>query len=194
MNKVVKGLGIGCVSIVALFIITLVVIAVAFPDSKTESSKELVKEEGQSEVKEEAKKFKWAYDSGESKMGEAYKVAQVVSDDILDFKFPYQGGSTSTLTIRKQKGAVDIYYQISKGQIVSINPIKGGTVRVKFDDEKPMTVEANEPSDYSSDFIFLGSTSKLVSKLKTSKKMILEVEFYDEGARQIEFNVEGLEW
>lgn len=139
-------------------------------------------------------KTKWYYETKETKMGNSQKFAQIISDDVLNFDFPYDGGSKSIFTIRKEKGQTDIYYEISKGQIVSVNPVDGGTIRVKFDDEKPMIIGVSGASDYSSDIIFLNSTSKIISKLKTSKKMIIEVEFYNEGSRQIQFDVEGFEW
>lgn len=87
-----------------------------------------------------------------------------------------------------------VMFQISKGQIVTGNQVEGGSTRVRFDDEKPFTVSVTYPSDYSSDLIFLGSSKKLISKLKTAKKFLIEVEFYNEGIQQIEFDVEGLEW
>lgn len=209
MNKVVKGLGIGCLGLTGVFVFFGIIAAIISPSSdvKTSSKKEIkdsiveIKDtindsneiaKKEAEVKEIPSK--WIYETNETKMGETQKFAQIKSDDILDFDFPYQGGSESTLTVRRQKGQTDIYYQVSKGQIVSVSPVDGGTIRVKFDNEKPMTIGVNGASDYSSDIIFLDSTSKLISKLKSSKKMVIEVEFYNEGNRQIEFDVQGFEW
>ncbi len=209
MNKVVKGLGIGCLGLTGVFVFFGIIAAVISPSSdvKTSSKKEIKdsiveikdtinvsKEADSKETEVKEIPSKWMYETNETKMGESQKFAQIKSDDILDFDFPYQGGSESTLTVRRQKGQTDIYYQVSKGQIVSASPIDGGSIRVKFDNEKPMTIGVNGASDYSSDIIFLDSTSKLISKLKSSKKMVIEVEFYNEGNRQIEFDVQGFEW
>ncbi len=203
MNKVVKGLGIGCLGLIGVFVLFGIIAAIISPSTGTEKTSNNETKDSIVEIKdtvnvskEEIKEVssKWIYETNETKMGESQKFAQIKSDDILDFDFPYQGGSESTLTVRKQKGQTDIYYQVSKGQIVSVNPVDGGTVRVKFDDEKPMNISASGASDYSSDIIFLNSTSKLISKLKSAKKMIIEVKFYDEGNRQIEFDVEGFKW
>ena len=136
----------------------------------------------------------WIYTTEKDKMGDETKFASVMSDDILNFQFPYDGGVTSTLTVRKKRGQTDIYFRVSEGQIMAANSYDGGTIRVKFDDEKPMTLGVSGASDHSSDIIFLDSTTKILNKLKTAKKVVLEVEFFNEGKHQIEFKVDGLEW
>ena len=42
--------------------------------------------------------------------------------------------------------------------------------------------------------IFINSTKAIISKLKTSKKIIIEAEFFNEGNRQMEFDVTGFKW
>ncbi|WP_297334539.1 hypothetical protein [Flavobacterium sp.] len=138
---------------------------------------------------------KWNYSDEKDKMsGETKYFAFIDADQLLNFEFPYDGGSTASLQIRNEEKSTDVMFLISKGQIVTGNAIDGGTTRVKFDDEKPMMVNVSYPSDHSTDVIFLSPTKKIVDKMKTAKKFLIEVEFYDEGIRQIEFDVDKLEW
>ena len=52
----------------------------------------------------------------------------------------------------------------------------------------------NSASDGSSNVVFIENASKFIGLLKTSKKIILEAEFFDAGNKQFDFNVEGLKW
>ncbi|MDY3343755.1 hypothetical protein PG326_00605 [Riemerella anatipestifer] len=146
------------------------------------------------ENSQEAPKSKWEYSESEDKMGDGSKYATLKSNDILDFDFPYDGGVESSITIRKTGKVVDLMYQVTKGQIIAANSVTGGSVRVKFDDEKPFETNVIGPSDHSTETIFFQSSKKIVDKIKSSKKMVIEVEFFNEGNRQIEFDVTGLEW
>ena len=64
-------------------------------------------------------------------------------------------------------------------------------VRLKFDDEQPFSVSYAGAADSSMDKIFLNSTSKIISKLKTAQTLVVEVPIFSEGSRRITFNVSG---
>ena len=64
-------------------------------------------------------------------------------------------------------------------------------VRLKFDDEQPFSVSYAEAADSSMDKIFLNSTSKILSKLKTAQTLVVEVPIFSEGSRRVTFNVSG---
>ncbi len=140
----------------------------------------------------EGKETTWQYRNDVDKMGDNYRFAEVQSSDILEFGSPYSGGSVSTLVVRKKGSDISIMYSISNGQIVSANVVDGGSVRVRFDNEEPRSYSISTSSDGSSDVFFFDSEEILLKKIKKANKMVLEVEFYREGLRQIEFNVEGL--
>lgn len=106
----------------------------------------------------------------------------------IRFAFPYEGGSTATFQVRVKGKKKEIIYSISKGQFIG-SSLNDGKAVLRFDDEPPMTVSMNEPSDYSSDLVFLGSEQKILSKLKTAKTLKIQTEFYQEGNRVFEFNV-----
>lgn len=135
----------------------------------------------------------WSYYDGEDKMGAKWKTASVSATELLEFDFPYNGGSEATFTIRRKKGKTDIYLQVTKGQFIT-NVSDGGTCRIRFDSGSPKTYSTNGAADYSSDIIFFNSEQAILKRLKSAKKMVIEVEFYSEGNRQIEFDVANLKW
>lgn len=134
----------------------------------------------------------WEYDSTINKMGENIKFARVKSTDLVYFDFPYSGGSRGAITIRKKRGDLDIYFTISKGQIDT--GIDETYIRVKFDDDKPVTYSMSESEDGSSDILFFNNESAFLKKIKKSKKMVVEVPFYQNGFEQFEFKIRNLVW
>lgn len=134
----------------------------------------------------------WEYDSTENKMGEKVKFASVKASELVFFDFPYSGGSTGAITIRKKRGDLDIYFTISRGQIDT--DIDETLIRVKFDNEKPVTYSMSESEDGSSDILFFNSESSLLKKIRKSKRMVVEVPFYQNGVKQFEFRVKNLNW
>jgi hypothetical protein len=67
-----------------------------------------------------------------------------------------------------------------------------GTVR--FDDGPAQRVSFNGPADNSSDTIFIVGANSFISKLKKSKKVVVEKTLYQAGSPQFEFTVDGLKW
>lgn len=117
-----------------------------------------------------------------------------MSSDTIDFLFPYEGGSTFKLAIRNIDNENQLLMICSKGQFMPSYGT-GEIVRVKFDNENPLNVYYTVPTDGSTNIIFLDEiNNQLISKLKTSKKIIIEATFYNEGNKQISFNVQGLKW
>ena len=133
----------------------------------------------------------WEKDSVVNDMGEKNIFYTVEANDKVDFDFPYQGGSTGALLVRTKNGKKSAMFTIDKGQIDT--DYDGTYIRVKFDDEAPVKWLMAESSTGSSDVLFFENENKFISKLKTSKKVVLEVPFFRNGNRQFTFNTEGLE-
>lgn len=135
----------------------------------------------------------WNYSEKVDKMSsETNYFASIDANEKLKFDFPYDGGSVATITVRNKNKENEILLSVSKGQFNS--KIENNTVKIKFDDEKAIEVPYTEPSSGSSDVIFIGTEKEVIAKLKTAKKVLVEAEFYNEGNRQMEFNVEGFKW
>lgn len=134
----------------------------------------------------------WQYSEFEDKMTSGIQYyAQVEAKDLLHFDSPYEGGSTASMIIRNKNGINKIYVKISEGQFnLNSSSIRW---RIRFDEaqpEKHLVIRAN---DGSSNIVFI-NYDLLINKLRSSKGMILEAEFYQEGLRLIEFNTSGLKW
>jgi len=138
-------------------------------------------------------KTKWNYSEQANEMDDnTTYFAQVEANDLLDFDFPYNGGVTASIVIRNKNGKKDAMIQISKGQFMT--KIDDNTIRVKFDNNKPITYSYSEPSDNSTTTIFISSASSFISKLKKAEQTIIECEFYSNGVRAMKFETKGLVW
>jgi hypothetical protein len=130
----------------------------------------------------------------DSVSGKESKVAIMDSTNEVEMAFPYNGGSTGSIIIRKHpRHGKDVIFKVSKGQLLC-DISDGCSVSVRFDDKPARQVHATEPADHSSDTLFLSGYDRLVNEIKASKKMIVEATFYQNGARTYEFEVEGLNW
>lgn len=143
---------------------------------------------------EEEKQSNWNYSEDTDKMeGTKQFFATSTSTNSVDFEFPYDGGSTLNIIIRNLGKENEAMLSISKGLfLTSIS--ESESFKIKFDGEKASTYYFNSTSDGSSDVVFISNSTKFISKIKKSKKLMLEIPFFDAGNKVFEFNVEGLNW
>ena len=127
---------------------------------------------------------KWEYkqDKDELRNSATYE-AMLSSNNAVNFGFPYES-SSMYLTLRKDpKYGNDVIFTVN-GQFNSC--YDSCKISVKFDDNKletyRMVIENQK------------SMKAFVSKLKKSKKLIVEASFYDYGKGQFTFDTQGLEW
>lgn len=176
-------------------IIVLSIIVSTCSDKKESSVDSASAEQTQSSTESTPveEKSAWKYAEEIDQMDNTKQtVASLEADNSITFGFPY-GDSDFTLNIRNWQGNTDVFLSCSKCQFIA--GIMGSkTYRVKFDDEAPINVSANHSSSGSADVVFLGSEKKLISKLKTAEKVIIEAEFFDAGYKQISFSTKGLKW
>jgi hypothetical protein len=133
----------------------------------------------------------WIYTSNPDEMGRGtVKQALVVSTNTLNFGSPYSGPQNGTLVIRKDpKFGKDVYINIARGQFLCSYP--GCSVGVRFDNDKAKVYEAVGPSDYSTTSLFILGYDRFVARLKRSKKVSIEAEFFQEGERVLTFDTSG---
>lgn len=161
--------------------------------AKSEPLPEIV-EDTTSVTKKESTHWEY-FDSVDEMTDKKTYMAEIVSENDVNFDFPYQGGSKLSFTIRESpQYGKDMLIRISKGQF-NIG-IYGETIKVRFDDEPAFDVKCTESSDYSTDVLFLNTKfyKKMLEKLKTSKTMKINAEFFNEGNHTFTFIVSGLEW
>lgn len=145
---------------------------------------------------ENVKPKNWQYETSKDEMrGIESKFATTVSTNTVDFDFPYNGGSKLILALRKRGSEVDVMVSITKGQILC--GIQNCEAAFKFDDGAVQSITMSEPDSHASDLLFVAydkTESKIISQLKNSKKLVIEVPFYQQGKKQFTFDVSGLEW
>ena len=139
----------------------------------------------------------WDYQTQVDEMNDSKsKFASLVSDNIISFDFPYEGGSDLSITIRyTKKWGTDVYITISKGQFICNEYNGTNSVRVRFDNGKAMKFSTTEPSDGSSNMVFLSNPKKFINLAKKAKRILIEAPFYEEGNQVFTFTVDKpLEW
>ncbi|PJG81976.1 hypothetical protein [Caviibacterium pharyngocola] len=144
-----------------------------------------------------AKLMSWEYRETKDEMRETTNYfASILSSNKVEFSFPYQGGSHLYMTLRKHSElGNDVMFIISKGQFSC--RINGCKISVKFDNNKVENYTMSEPDSGGSDTLFISSSQdikKFTDKLRKSKKVIVELPFYEHGKKQFTFDIEGLTW
>ena len=132
----------------------------------------------------------WNYESEIDEMdGSTTKRAIAVSSNVVEFDFPYNGGSTLGICVRKtKKYGTDVMISISKGQFVSSEYNGTNYVTVRFDNNAPIKFTTVEPSDYSNDLLFLQNSKKFIKLAKNAKTIKIEAPFFNEGSYVFTFD------
>lgn len=134
----------------------------------------------------------WTYQVDVDKMTNkktSYALAQSTSS--LNLGFPYQGRNMGLLTVRQHpQYGLDVIFSVDKGQL-TCSSYSSCEVLVKFDDGKPVRFSGTEPADNSSDTIFLDNKKRFIDAAKKAKKILVQVQFFQQGTHVLEFSVPG---
>lgn len=136
---------------------------------------------------------KWAYYRNMDEIRKREIITAVIrSENQVEFDFPYQGGAGLTLTIRKHpQYGQDVAFRIDKGQFNCGIYDCTGMISV---DGRSETLSLGPADDHDSEVLFAKYGPAIIKKLKGSKKVIVELPFFQEGNRQFTFETAGLEW
>ncbi|WP_338876148.1 hypothetical protein WBJ53_10915 [Spirosoma sp. SC4-14] len=135
---------------------------------------------------------KWAYEKKTDKEGKPVYKASLVASNILEFSFPYNGGSVATLTIRKRESGTTVYIEVSKGQFN--RSFQGGKARIRFDRQSPVAYELVAAENGRANIVFFDAEQKLINQMKAAKEMVIDLDFAGQGVRQLLFKTAGLKW
>lgn len=168
-----------------------------FLKSPSQSEKELQQKLDDGLAKLKAEMASWRYKETKDEMrNKTSYFASKTSNNTIELSFPYQGGSSVTLMLRKHSEyGNDVMFNLSKGQFSC--RIHGCNISVKFDDGNIEKYAVSESESGSNDVLFLSgrkSMKKFMDKLKSAKKMVIEFPIYDYGRAQFTFDTQGLEW
>lgn len=150
-----------------------------------------------SPVAEESKKpVVWSFSTEKDKMTSTKNIwAKIYSNNSVSLDFPYEDtGATITIRYMKKYG-YDAMVSIGSGQIYGSEYENDNYVMVRFDDGKPIKYWFDEPSDGSSEMIFIRKTKDFIARCKKAKDIKVEVPLYQAGRPIFEFHVdEPLKW
>lgn len=129
----------------------------------------------------------WIYE--ETRTG--YK-AFTVSPTALNFPFPYDGGSTATLTLRRRSGETHVYIEVSKGQFN--RSFQGGAARVRFDNRPAVSYPLVAAANGRANILFFANEQSLIGQLRKARTLVVTVEFAGQDTRDIRFGTANLQW
>lgn len=134
----------------------------------------------------------WTYDSQKDGMrNQAIYFACNTSTNTLQFDFPYNGGSSAQLCFRQSaRSDNDVYLTVSKGQFYCTS-YDGCTIHAKFDGGSVVALHASGASGGDTTTVFISGYKRFSDRIKKAKHLFIEAEFYQEGRRQMEFDVQG---
>ena len=136
--------------------------------------------------------IKWAYEKKVDKDGNTVYKAAINSPTVLNFDFPYAGGSTATLTLRHKNDVAYVYLEVSRGQFN--RSFQGGNASIRFDGKPPVRYSLSAAENGRANIVFFDSPQKLISQMKGARTMVVDIKFSGQGTRHIEFTTSGLRW
>lgn len=142
----------------------------------------------QSNSRSGAQPGRWTYENTGSTV---YK-ASVNSTNLIQFEYPYTGGSTATLTIRETNGSTQAYIEVSNGQFN--RSFQNGTARIRFDGKPPITYPLLAAANGRANIVFFNNERRLINQIKASKNTSVDVVFDGQPVRRIEFRTANLRW
>lgn len=122
--------------------------------------------------------------------------AEIKSDNYISQKFPYEGYTYATISVRyMKKYGYDVIIVISKGQIHGNRYNGDNYITARFDEGAPMKYYFNEAADGSSDKVFLNNKSDFIKRCKQAKDIKIEIPIFQAGRPLFTFHVdEPLVW
>jgi hypothetical protein len=141
-----------------------------------------------------APQSQWTYRTERDEVRDAeIRFATITSSNEINFAPPYDGGSSARMTIRRHpEHGLDIIFSVSPSQMVC--DVSDGCRALINIDGHQERITLLMPADYSSDQLFVSNAQSLLARLRGSRRVIIELPFYQEGNRQFTFETAGLEW
>ncbi len=124
--------------------------------------------------------------------GKDIMTTSIESENLHEFKRPYEGGSHLSLVVRRHpRTGTDVFVVLSEGQLTC--EYRNCRVGWRVDDRPIRYPEAIRPVDGSHNLFFLGSHEELIKELQGGKRLVVLTTVHSNGDRQWEFNVNGFQ-
>lgn len=136
----------------------------------------------------------WRYSEDKDEMrGAVTRYANLDANQSIHLNFPY-GEQTPRITIRQSpQFGFHILVGVPSGQVMC-NSWSNSHISVKFDDGPIQRYGCNDAADGSSNMVFIEGAKGFLTKLRKSKKAVIEAEFFQNGMQQMTFDTANLDW
>jgi hypothetical protein len=119
--------------------------------------------------------------------------ATCISNNIVNFDSPFNGGSEMAIIIRKKDNCDnEIMIGINKG-LFNCN-YNGEVIYVKFDNNPVENFNCSKSNDGSFTTLFVNYYQLFLDELKKSKNCKIQCSFYQQGDKVFSFNTADLTW
>lgn len=137
----------------------------------------------------------WRYSSEIDPLTDgATRLACVTSRNTVSLDFPYGNRSVELCLRDSPQFGRDAFIRLQGSGQFLCDLFDGCTLQVRFDEAPASGFTAVEPSDSSTNILFIQNRSRLENGLKGATRTIIQAEFYQAGVQPIEFPTEGFEW
>lgn len=137
---------------------------------------------------------KWYYSNSKDELssGTIYS-ASISSNNKVNLKFPYQGEQRASLQLRNHpRFGRDVIFRLNKAQILC-HSYSACNILVRFDGENAVNYRGGEPSDHSTNYVFINNYQKFISKLLRAEKVKIAVDLYQNGTQTFEFDTKDFD-
>lgn len=125
---------------------------------------------------------------------ETIKIACATSSNQVYLSSPY-GPRSARLCIRQHpKFGRDVYLTLDGSGQILCRSYDNCTVPIRFDDGTVQSFSGGEPSDNSSETIFIVNDGRFITAAKAASRIRVQLEFYQNGNQTFDFPARGLEW
>ena len=135
----------------------------------------------------------WRYRETVDEMrGAKTRFAELTSENSVDLLFPYEGGSTTIICIRKNPD------RTREALILTVNgqydrDLSGYNFAMKIDSGRVSNWSANSAADGRANVMFVNNSVAFIAAVANAERVILELPFYNNGRHQFFFNAQGMD-
>lgn len=137
----------------------------------------------------------WTYTTVPDAMrDEPVKIACTTSLNEVNLSPPYESVTADLCIRQRSKDGLNIWVRLNgNGQFICTS-YSACNVSVRFGNDPAERYSALEPSDNSSNQVFLLSAARVLAGVKRASETLVEAEFYEAGTQTMRFNTSGLVW
>lgn len=135
----------------------------------------------------------WKYEKSNDQLrSQTREIATVRSKNTANIGTPYGVIGADLIVRLKDREIIEILISVDRGQIMNCNSFGYNVILAKFDDHPAQSFSCSEPSDRSSNVIFVSPSEDFYQNIKEGRNLIIELTFFQGGVHQFSFNVSGL--